>query len=132
MRLAIPLFLAVSLGLTGLAAGIGYTPTLRLAGEDAGPAVFAGIGVGLIASWVGALPVLAARGLAQPNLANLTLASTAIRLFVAIMLGTALALTDWLPIAPLLIWTAIGYVVLLPADVAFTIGALHKGTSKHL
>ena len=82
-----------------------------------------GAGAGLIASWIGTAPVFLANP-ATGNAATLVLAATALRSFVALLLALALGLSGWWHPAPLLIWVALSYVVLLPVDVAFAIGRI--------
>ena len=48
----------------------------------------------------------------------------AVRFFVVLIMGVAAALSGMFATAPLLVWLAISYVVLLGADTAFALRAL--------
>lgn len=129
MRTAIGFVLGTLIAGT-VAASIGYWPTVRLAGRAGAPAMLAGIATAVAASWVGAAPVFFQPAGLRGNAAALVLAGTGIRVFAAAAVGAALAFSGAFLLAPLLVWIAIGYLVLLPVDVLFAIGRLKPGGDK--
>ncbi len=112
-------FLALAVATAGLLMALGYLPTLRWGGETAIPAMLAGCGLSLIASLVGAVPVLWARG--QPPMVAVPAAmgSMALRLALVLVMAVAAVLSGWFATKPLLIWVAISHPVLLVIDTWF-------------
>ena len=105
-----------------VAAGLlGYVPTRRLGGEGALPALIAGCAIGVIASAVGALPILMARRSGAAASPVQGLLSTAIRLAVLVVLGLSMGLSGWFEVRPLVLWIAIGYGALLALDVWYAV-----------
>ncbi|MCK4659868.1 MAG: hypothetical protein KAV82_10145 [Phycisphaerae bacterium] len=118
--------LGVGIAALGVAAAMGYYPTLRLGGGEAVRAMFAGCGVALIAGGVGIIPVCTARfsELDPAAVTNRVLLSTALRMVVALAITLSVVLSGWFPKAPLLVWIAIAYVVTLLADTVYLVGIL--------
>ena len=114
-------FVGFALGIAAVAALLGYAPTRRLAGEGALPAMIAGCLVGVIASALGALPVLIARRSAAPVSPVNGLLSMGIRAAALVVLGVSLGLSGGFEARPLLVWIAIGYGALLPLDVWYAV-----------
>jgi hypothetical protein len=114
-------FLALSFAATLVIAGLGYLPTLRIAGEDAIVAMLAGCGISFIASGVGVIPVLLALRDPTSNITQAILVSTGLRFIVVLMLTLSIALSGWFETAPLLIWVAISYMALLTIDTLFLV-----------
>jgi len=114
-------FLLLSVG-TGLALVlVGFLPTRRLAGEAGLAAMGVGCGVSLLASWLGALPiVMASRGDAKA-LGSAVIGAMAIRFFVVLLGTLVLVLGTELARAPFLLWVGISYVVLLVVDTLFAV-----------
>lgn len=107
------------LGVTALLlAALGYLPTARLAGPAGVAAMAAGIAVSLVATGVGALPLVGRR--AASSGAPALLAAMALRFAIAAVLALVLALSGLLPKAPVLLWIALSYLVMLAAEAAFT------------
>lgn len=100
---------------TALAA-IGYAPTVRVAGPAAAPAMFAGVGVSLAASLLGAVPVLLAP---VQKRAQAALGATLVRFLVAAALAVVVVLGFEMPARPFLVWLGVSYAALLPLDAAF-------------
>ncbi|MCL4838224.1 MAG: hypothetical protein KJ058_09705 [Thermoanaerobaculia bacterium] len=110
--------LALLAGTGLLLAALGYLPTARLAGPAGLVAMAAGIGVSLVATAVGALPLLApARG---GTGASALLAAMVLRFAVAAVLALVLALSGLLPRTPVLLWIGLSYLAMLAADAAYT------------
>ncbi len=101
-------------------AGIGYFPTLRLAGAEALPALLAGCAIAVVGSWIGAVPLVISSP-APANVLTVVMTGTALRLLVVVMLSVAAGLSGFFPTAPLLVWVAIGYLGLLVPDTIFAV-----------
>jgi hypothetical protein len=110
---------AVAIGVA--AALLGYAPTRRLGGDGALPAMAAGIAIGMIASAVGAVPILLARRSGAALSPVQGLLSTAIRLAALVVLGVSVALSGVLPTRPLIVWIALGYAAQLALDVRYAV-----------
>ncbi len=111
-------FVATAAGLTLALIALGVLPTSRLAGPGSLPALVVGCSIGFVACVLGALPTAVVR--AEPrNTMILALAAMGIRFGVASVAAVVLALASNLPKAPLLIWTAIGYLAMLPLETRF-------------
>lgn len=95
---------------------LGYGPTRRLAGDEAVPAMLAGMAIAAVASLAGAVLVFKARH--KPHLEAWTAAMgvMATRLGIAIVLGVAVALAGALPARPLLLWIVISHAGFLVPD----------------
>lgn len=114
-------FLAISFAVTLVTAGLGYLPTLRIAGENAIIAMIAGCCISFIASGIGVVPVLLAQREPTSNITQAILISTGLRFVVVLMLTLSIALSGWFETAPLLIWVAISYMALLTIDTLFLV-----------
>ncbi|MCH9650709.1 MAG: hypothetical protein K0U98_20935 [Deltaproteobacteria bacterium] len=97
---------------------IGALPTERLVGRQAFGAMVAGCCASLLASVIGALPVLLASAKTQRPIV-VAFGAMALRLAVIVGLGLVLLLSGGFPRGPLLMWIGISYVVLLPLDTRF-------------
>jgi hypothetical protein len=114
-------FLVWAVAVGAAAALFGYAPTRRLAGETAIPAMLAGCAIGVIASAVGALPILISRRSGATASALQGLISTAVRLGAVVVLGLSVGLSGWFEWRPLLLWIALGYVAQLALDVWYAV-----------
>lgn len=116
-------FVAVVSSVTVALAVVGYVPTRRLGGPAAVTAMLLALGIVGVASTIGAVPVFLARRSGRPR-AHVPLAAMLVRLvtvaLLALIVGVALAP----PLAPLLLWLGIGYVILLVVDTAYALRAL--------
>jgi hypothetical protein len=123
-------FLAWGIGTTVAAALVGWIPTRRLAGEDALPALIAGCVIALLASAIGALPVVLARN--RPDAVRrgpvAALASTGLRVAVTVVLGAVAVLSGWFAVRPLVVWIAVAYGVLLVVDTRYALTAFRGDT----
>jgi len=114
-------FVALAVVLCAGAMLIGYWPTVRLGGHEAVYGMFAGCGISLAASLLGAIPILAARRGLSTTILQAVLLSTLVRFIVVMMLALSAALSGWFERAPLLVWVALSYLVLLVADTLFAV-----------
>lgn len=113
-------FLGWVVGVGVALALLGYAPTRRLGGEGALPAMVAGCVIGVVASAVGALPVLNARRAGRAGLLlQGMLAALALRFVTALILGLAVGLAGWFEARPLVIWIALGYVAQLALETRY-------------
>lgn len=116
---------ALFLGLAALAAvalvAVGWWPTRRLAGEGGLAALVAGCAIAWLGSAVGGLPVLMADSLNRPTVAAV-LSASALRPVAVLAVAAAVALSGRLPVAPLLVWAALGHLVLLVIDTLYATG----------
>ena len=94
----------------------GYVPTKRIGGPEAVSAMFAGCAVSVISSAIGMMP-LAFAGRGSPRVAvRAVLVSMALRFVAVLVLALSVGLSGWFARAPLLVWVAISYVMLLVVD----------------
>ncbi len=114
-------FLVWAVAAAVAAALLGYVPTRRLGGEGAIPALIAGCAIGVIASAVGALPILLARKSGATPSPVQGLLSMAIRLAVLVVLGVSAGLSGVFAIRPLIVWIGLGYAVQLGLDVRYAV-----------
>jgi uncharacterized membrane protein len=114
-------FLLWTVGAAVAAGLLGIAPTRRIWGAGALPAMIAGCAIGVIASAVGALPILMARRSGAAASPVQGLLSTAIRLAVLVVLGLSMGLSGWFEVRPLVVWIAIGYGALLALDVWYAV-----------
>ena len=123
-------FLILAGAVVVFVAGVGYVPTKRLAGSDGTLAMAAGCVISLIASAMGALPVVLARrnagtdSQAAGRRVTAVMMSMAVRFLVVLFLGFSAALSGLFVTAPLLVWLAISYLALLAADTMFALRVL--------
>lgn len=118
-------FLAQVAGVTALVALLGALPTRRLGGEEAIPAMLAACAATVLASAIGALPVLLARGGYQGRSGaalNAVLGSMVLRLGATVFLVTLILLLSRLPRVPLLLWVALSYAAQLVVDTRYALG----------
>jgi hypothetical protein len=119
-------FLALALVTTAGLVLVGWVPTARLGGREAVGAMLAGCGASLLASAIGGLPIALTSGISPGALAPTVLAAMAVRMVVALAAAVVLALSGWFTRAPLLVWTAVSYVVLLTADTWYAVGVVRR------
>ncbi len=87
----------------------------------------AGCGVSLIASAVGGIPFLLDRSGTPGKPMLLVGLSAILRLMVVLALAVTTVLSGWFETAPLLVWVAISYAVLLFLDTRFALRSLKEG-----
>lgn len=102
-------------------AGLGYWPTVNLAGPQALPAMVAGIAVALVGVLIGvSIPVWSIHT-APAKRHNAILIGMTARMLATILIGSAVALSGGVAVKPLLLWVAIAYLMFLAID---TIGVV--------
>ncbi len=103
-----------------VAAAVGAIGFWIAGGPGAGAAAAAGCGIALAASLVGGLVI--ARRPDDPRTAAVSaLGATGLRLGAVAALVVLVALSGRVPLKPLLLWTAIGYVALLAVDTRYAL-----------
>jgi hypothetical protein len=109
------------------AAGLGYYPTLRLAGVQARSPMLAGCLVGLIANWLGLASLHLASFNDPARRPTAVLTAMAVRFAAVLLLALAAALSGWFERGPLLIWVAISYLVALFVETLWLVHARRNG-----
>jgi hypothetical protein len=109
-----------------VAMALGYYPTLRWAGREGVAAMLAGCAVALIAGLIGALPLCSSGWLGQgpSGMVNRILAASALRMAAALAMTLSLALSGFLPRAPLLVWIAVAYLWTLLVETVYLLYGL--------
>lgn len=118
--------LGLALATTAVLLALGYAPTRRFGGDEALPAMFVGCAVGVVASLLGAVPVILARNKPHIEAWTAAMGAMAVRLGVAIVAGVGLALAGTWPAKPLLVWVVISHVGLLIPDTLLSIKVLAR------
>lgn len=113
--------------------GIGAPLTRAAAGSAAVPAMIVALAVCWVAAAVGGLPVLAAAraepgrtaaGAGEPLTA--ALAAMVLRLAAVAVGAVVVVLSGIVPRVPFLLWTGIGYVVLLAVETWYAVGEVRR------
>ncbi len=101
---------------------LGWAPSRALGGGAALAGLLAGVGISVLASLAGGLPIALAR---RPRGGPTSiLAAMALRLAVALAGGLLAVRAGGFAPAPLLVWLAISYLALLAADARYAAAAL--------
>jgi len=106
----------VSVGSVAAILALGFWPTAALAGPRGIDAMLAGCGVSLAASFAGAIPVAAAWTGKYAKPATAILASTAVRMLVAMFLALTLIVAGWFERTVLALWIGLSYLLMLAVD----------------
>ena len=112
---------ASSLGTACVLALLGYVPTVRASGTGVIDAMFVGIGISLLASLIGAVPVGLAAARAPQKITQAVLASTALRFLAVLALAAPLLLTAWFDRLVMGVWVGISYLAMLVVDTVFAV-----------
>lgn len=121
-------FLLAATATVVVLAALGWIPTRRLGGPAAVPAMLAGCAAALLASALGG-QVLARWPPPPPaGAATPALAALAARLVAVVALALAAALAGPWPIRPLLVWTALAHLALLPVDSLYAVRRVREWT----
>ena len=108
-----------------LLAAIGWWPTDRWGGSAATTAMLAGLGITVLASLVGGIPIAIGFASSDPKSRVVLLqGSIASRFFVALVLIAGALISGWFARAPLAVWFVLGYLALLAPDIRFARRAL--------
>lgn len=110
-----------------IAAGVGYYPTIRLAGDQARGAMLAGCLVGLAANWAGWASLRLASFHDRTRRPIAVLTATAVRFAAVLLLALAAALSGWFQRGPLLIWVVISHLVALFVETLWLVHAQRNG-----
>jgi hypothetical protein len=97
---------------------LGFWPTRRLGGTPGVQAMFFAVGITVLGSVLGAVPVLFARLSGRLQL-PVALASMLVRLVIVVVFATVTVLSLGLPMTPFLLWLAIAYLILLVVDTVY-------------
>lgn len=117
-------FAGVALAVAVVLALLGYGPTVRFGGREAIGAMLVGCGISLAGSLAGMVLIVLAGLPGGPKPQTAIFGAMLLRLVVVAVVCTAIALSGWFPLTPLLLWTALSYVVLLAADTACAVWGL--------
>jgi hypothetical protein len=107
-------------------AGIGYVPTQRMGGGSAVTGMYVGIGICVISSMLGALPVVLTRDPRPASRQAALLGTIAIRMLATLMLFGAAALSRQFDTKAMAVWTGVGYICLLGIETGMAIRVLRK------
>jgi hypothetical protein len=114
-------FLSLAVAIVAGLCVVGWVPTRRLAGAEAVAAMFGGCAIGLVsAALAGWLLIVVDAKTPEARMQRSFLAMT-VRLAVIVVLGIAAVFSGEFSRQPLLFWTAVAYVALLPLEVRLAI-----------
>lgn len=132
-------FLALAAAVAVLVAVVGWLPTRRLAGAEGLTALLVACALCWLASALGGVPILlAARERAEENGGpgpgrppgnplSAVLGASLVRFVAVVGLAVAVVLSGLVAPAPLLLWTALGYLALLAVDTRYALRATTDG-----
>lgn len=120
------MFVGIAFLVAGAIAGIGYVPTVRIAGDGAVLSMVVGCGITWVSSCVGAAPLAMAASGDSSQAASSILLSTGLRFLVVLLLVAPLALSGWLERNVMVFWVAISYLLMLLVDSAFAIRIMKR------
>ena len=120
-------FVAVATAAAAVVAGLGYVPTVKMAGDAAIWSMLAGCGVSWVASCVGAIPLatVSSRG---TDSATAVLASTGVRFLVVLMLVVPLVFSGWVTRNVFVFWVGVSYLLMLFVDTTFALRLVKRRT----
>jgi len=116
-------FLALAGAAAALLAVVGYLPTRNLAGAPGVTAMLVACALCWLASAVAGLPVALGERDGRPPVA-MVLGASLVRFVAVLGLTLAVVLSGLVERTPLLVWTALGYLVLLVVDTLYASAAL--------
>lgn len=117
---------AAALGVAALLIGVGYVPTLRVAGDAAIASLLAGVGTSLLASLAGALPIALSRATTPAARHTSMMGAMALRMAITLAVFAPLAITQAVPRNPLAIWTGVSYVLLLGVETSVAVWLMKR------
>ena len=95
---------------------VGVWPTYRLAGWLGVTAMGAGAAIALVGCMLGSV-VIGVVVVRRPELTgHSVMAGASVRFAAVVVLAGGMAWTRWVPAAPMLIWVAVSYMVMLAAE----------------
>jgi hypothetical protein len=101
----------------------GFQPTRRLGGEDAIPAMIAGVAIGFLGAALAGLVIVMSRPSTPAERLQAVFGAMGVRFAVAVALGAMAVLSNAVSRTPLLLWLAISYVALLPLEVRLAVAS---------
>jgi hypothetical protein len=123
-------FVGIAILITIAAGTVGFIPTRRMIGEAAATVIGLGSGASLFGAICGAAVLVARRGAAAREVGSVVVQAMLVRIGATGALATLAAVSKAVPTAPLLLWVAISYVVLLPVDTHFAVRMVAGGRGK--
>jgi len=119
-------FVSVAFFSAGVIGVIGYLATQIWRDGQGVSSLLAGCGISLISSCVGAVPVAWVLSCGSGQIAHAVLGATAARFGTALLLVAPLVLGGWANKEWLVLWVAISYVLMLPADTLLAVRAADR------
>jgi len=117
----LPRLVCASLGVAVGLGVIGFLPTVNIAGAAALTSMAAGIGISLLVSCIGALPVSFSAGGDPMRMPTVVMGATALRFVPALGLTAAAALSGLFNRNVLVMWVALSYLALLAVDTVYAV-----------
>jgi hypothetical protein len=114
-------FLALAVAIIIGLCAVGWLPTQRLAGPQAGASMVAGCAISLLSAALAGWLLIAFHADTPQVRMQRGLLAMMVRLVVVLVLGIAAALSGEFERSPLLFWMATAYVALLPIEVRLAI-----------
>jgi len=110
----------------------GVWPTYRLAGWPAVMAMGVGAAISLVGCVVGSV-VIGSMVARRPALAgHSVMAGASVRFAVVVVLAAVVAWTRWLPAAPMLVWVAVSYVVMLATETVGLVRVIQRSHRRRM
>ena len=113
--------------------GVGYWPTLNVAGGPGVIAMLVGVSASLMASALGAIPVCSALAGPVDKAPIAILLGTCVRFLVILLLVASLGFTGLVERVPFVVWVAVSYLSLLLLDTllsTLSLRTLQQGASR--
>jgi len=106
--------------------------TYRLAGWPAVMAMGVGAAISLVGCVVGSV-VIGSMVARRPALAgHSVMAGASVRFAVVVVLAAVVAWTRWLPAAPMLVWVAVSYVVMLATETVGLVRVIQRSHRRRM
>ncbi|MCH7840489.1 MAG: hypothetical protein IID38_09700 [Planctomycetes bacterium] len=114
----------------GLIAGLGYVPTIRIAGPEAIGSMLAGCGVSVAAGCVGAAVLAWSTTRPASEAALAVLMSTALRFLTVLLLVIPVALSGFVDRTVFVVWVAVSYLPMLMLDTFVAVRVSRKRSTE--
>lgn len=109
----------------------GLWPTYRLAGWAGVTAMGVGAGIALVGCVLGSA-VIGVVVVRRPELTgHSVMAGAAVRFAVVVVMAGGVAWARWVPAAPMLVWVAVSYMVMLAAETAGLVRVVRRSQTQH-
>lgn len=119
-------FVGVATAANAVIVGLGYLPTIRVAGQEAFWSMVAGCGVSWAASCLGAVPVALAVSEGASERPQAIMAAMGIRFVAVLVLVAPLVFSGWFERNVFVFWVGISYLLLLPLDTVFAVKMMKR------